>query len=62
MVQRAREHTEALLGVRERLVAELAAVRAQLERIPGRRDDYERELPVWTGPDDPEPPLSSTGG
>ncbi|MEH6818676.1 MAG: hypothetical protein V7706_01885 [Dietzia psychralcaliphila] len=39
LIARARRHTEELQTVRERILADLASIRARLEPIPGRPDD-----------------------
>ncbi|MBB1030592.1 hypothetical protein G6027_06780, partial [Dietzia sp. SLG310A2-38A2] len=59
LVSTARRHTEELRSVRERILADLAAIRARLEPIPGRLDD-DPVMPADPGLVDPQ--LSSTDG
>lgn len=53
MIASARSYTAELLTVRERVLGELASIRARLESIPGRVD-HEEQMP-------PQPDLSSSG-
>ncbi|MBB1034413.1 hypothetical protein G6031_08420, partial [Dietzia sp. CQ4] len=59
LVSTARRHTEELRSVRERVLADLAAIRARLEPIPGRPDD-DAVMPADPGLVDPR--LSSNDG